>query len=189
MTERFAAVAIGCSSGGLDALERILPALPSAFPAAVIVVMHTTPESRNLLVELLGKRCRMPVSEARERSKILPGAIYVAPPGYHLLVEDNHTFSLSSDPKVSYARPSVDVLFESAAHAYGKRLIGVILTGANSDGSNGLRAIAEAGGMCLVQDPAGAEAQAMPEAALRTCMAARGMPLDEIAETLIEALK
>lgn len=189
MTGHFEAVAIGCSTGGLAALEQILPALPEGFPAALIVVMHTAPESRNLLVELLGKRCRLPVKEAQERNKILPGTIFVAPPAYHLLVEDDRTFSLSSDPKVSYARPSVDVLFESAAHAYGERLIGIILTGANHDGSAGLRAIADAGGLCLVQDPAGAEARAMPEAALKSCATARSVPLGKMAETLIEVVK
>lgn len=189
MTGHFEAVAIGCSTGGLAALERILPRLPAGFPAALIVVMHTVPESRNLLVELLGKRCRLPVQEAQERSEILPGRIYVAPPGYHLLVEDDRTFSLSSDPKVSYARPSVDVLFESAAHAYGERLVGIVLTGANHDGSAGLRAIAEAGGLCLVQEPSGAEARTMPEAALQASQAARSVPLEQMAETLIEVVK
>jgi len=189
MTQRFEAVAIGCSTGGLNALERILPALPGEFPAALIVVMHTAPESRSLLVELLGKRCRLPVREAQEGGEILPGTIYVAPPAYHLLVEDDRTFSLSTDAKVSYARPSVDVLFESAAHAYGERLIGVILTGANHDGSAGLRAVAEAGGLCLVQDPAGAEAHTMPESALAASAAARSVPLDKIAEALIEGVK
>lgn len=186
---RYDAVTIGCSTGGLAALEEFLPGLPADFPAALVVVMHTAPDSRNLLVSLLGQRCRMAVREAEEKCAIAPGTIYVAPPAYHLLIEDDRTFSLSTDKKVSYARPSVDVLFESAASAYRERLIGVILSGANHDGSDGLKTIAEYGGLCLVQEPSGAKARAMPEAALKACPSARRLPLGKMAETLIEEVK
>ncbi|MBS4097351.1 MAG: chemotaxis protein CheB [Sulfuricella sp.] len=185
----YQAVAIGCSTGGLAALEAILPALPADFPAALLVVMHSAPESRNLLVDLLARRCKLPVQEAEEKESVDPGKIYVAPPGYHLLIEDDHTFSLSNDAKVSYARPSLDVLFEAAADVYGSHLVGVVLTGANHDGAGGLKAIAAAGGLCLVQDPATAEARTMPESALKACPQARSVPLDELATVLIEVLK
>lgn len=183
---RYDAVAIGCSAGGLAALDRILPGLPADFPAAVIILMHSAPESRNLLVELLGRRCRMPVLEATEKNPLRPGTIYVAPPAYHLLIEDDRTFSLSADEKVNYSRPSIDVLFESAAHAFRERLIGLILSGANRDGSAGLRAVADVGGLCLVQDPADAQAAFMPEAAIQSCPLARVLTLEAIAQALIE---
>lgn len=189
MKSPFELVAIGCSTGGLAALEKILPQLPADFPAALVVVMHSVAGSRNLLVELLARQCRLPVREAAEKTAITPGTIFVAPPGYHLLIEDDRTFSLSTDPKVSYVRPSVDVLFETAANAFGKKLIGIVLTGANSDGSAGLGAIAENGGLCLVQDPSGAEARIMPETAIRSCKTARIVPLERMAETLTEVMK
>lgn len=186
---RYQAVVVGCSTGGLAALERFLPLLPADLPAVLVVVMHSAPESRNLLVDLLARRCRLAVKEAEEKEALLPGTIYVAPPGYHLLIEDDLSFSLSVDAKVSYARPSVDVLFESAANVYGEQLVGIVLTGANHDGSAGLAAIATAGGMCLVQEPSTAEAHSMPEAALQACPAARAVSLDELATILIETLK
>jgi two-component system, chemotaxis family, protein-glutamate methylesterase/glutaminase len=186
---RYQAVVVGCSTGGLAALERFLPLLPASFPAALVVVMHTAPESRNLLVELLARRCALPVKEAEEKEKLLSGRIYVAPPGYHLLIEDDRSFALSIDAKVCYARPSLDVLFEAAADAYGSHLIGVVLTGANHDGSAGLQAIASAGGLCLVQEPATAEARTMPDSALKACPDARTITLDVLANTLIEIVK
>lgn len=186
---RYQAVAVGCSTGGLAALERFLPFLPADFPAVVVVVMHTAPESRNLLVDLLARRCAMAVKEAEEKEIARPGKIYIAPPGYHLLVEDDRSFSLSVDAKVCYARPSLDVLFETAADAWGSHLVGIVLTGANNDGSAGLHAIGAAGGLCLVQEPTSAEARTMPEAALKTCPGARAVGLDELANILIETMK
>ena len=186
---RYQAIVVGCSTGGLAALERFLPLLPADLPVSLVVVMHYATESRNLLVDLLARRCHLAVKEAEEKEALLPATIYVAPPGYHLLIEDDRSFSLSVDAKVSYARPSVDVLFEAAAAVYGERLVGVILTGANHDGAAGLRAIAAAGGLCLVQEPASAEARAMPEAALQACPQARSVALDELATILIEVLK
>lgn len=186
---QYQVVTIGCSTGGLAALEAFLPQLPANFPAAVLVVMHAAPESRNLLVDLLARRCVLTVKEAEEKEFVLPGKIYIAPPGYHLLVEDDHSFSLSVDARVSYARPSVDVLFEAVADVYGNHSAGIILTGANHDGAAGLAAIAAAGGLCLVQEPATAEARTMPESALRACPGARKILLDNLANVLIEVVK
>lgn len=175
------AVVIGCSAGGLDALRILLEALPTGFPATVIIVAHTAPCSDNLLPTLLAKICRLPVSEAREREPVLPGHVYVAPPNYHLLIEQDRTFALSVDERVCFVRPSIDVLFQSAADAYGERLVGVILTGANSDGAQGLKAVKAVGGFTLVQDPASAYADTMPKAAIATGAADKVLPLDDLA--------
>lgn len=188
MTRNYDAVVIGCSFGGVAALERILPGLPADFPVPVVVVVHMGVEGINMLRDLLARHSRLRVVEAGELAAVAPGSVYVAPPGYHLLIEEDCTFSLSVDAKVSYARPSIDVLFESAADAYGERLIGVVLTGANSDGSHGLRAISAAGGLCLVQEPDTAEAREMPLAAIATGVVDHVVPLDNMAEYLIKAV-
>lgn len=188
MASRFDAVVIGCSSGGVAALERILSGLPADFHLAVVVVLHMGVDGISLLPDLLARHSRLPVVEAAEMAVVVPGWVYVAPPGYHLLIEEDRTFSLSVDAKVSYARPSIDVLFESAADAYGERLIGVILTGANSDGSQGLRAINAAGGLCLAQEPAAAEAREMPLAAIATGVVDHVVPLDDMADFLVKAV-
>jgi two-component system chemotaxis response regulator CheB len=182
------AVLIGCSAGGLDALRTVLAALPAGFPAAVIIVAHTAPGGDNLLPSLLAKICRLPVSEAREREPVLPGQVYVAPPNYHLLIEPNRVFALSVDERVCFVRPSIDVLFQSAADAYGERLIGVILTGANSAGAQGLRAVKAAGGYALVQDPVGAYADTMPKAAIATGVADKVLQLDDLAKEIVSQI-
>ena len=178
------AVVIGCSAGGLDALRTVLETLPTGFPSAVIIVAHIAPDCDSLLPSLLTKACRLPVSEAQEREPILPGHVYVAPPNYHLLIEPDRTFALSVDERVCFVRPSIDVLFHSAADAYGERLIGVVLTGANSDGAQGLKAVKAVGGLTLVQDPANAYADAMPKAAIATGAADKILPLDVLAEEI-----
>lgn len=178
------AVVIGCSAGGLDALCRVLSALPADFAAAVIIVAHTPPETNSLLPELLGNVCRLPVGEAVEREVIAPGRVYLAPPNYHLLIEPDRRFALSVDERVCYVRPAIDVLFASAADAYRDRLIGVILTGANNDGAEGLVSIKRNGGLTLVQDPKEAYADAMPKAAIETGAADRVLPLPELAKEL-----
>jgi two-component system chemotaxis response regulator CheB len=162
------ALVIGCSAGGLDALRIVLEALPAGYRLAVIIVSHSSPDGANLLPSLLAKSCRLPVSEAGEREPVLPGHVYVAPPNYHLLIEPNRSFALSVDQRVCFVRPSVDVLFQSAADVYGAGLIGLILTGANNDGAEGIKAIKAAGGLTLVQDPAEAYADVMPKAAIAT---------------------
>ena len=180
------AVVIGASAGAVDALSQILPALPADYPLPVLIVVHIPAERRNILAPLFQAKCRVIVREAEDKEPALPGTVYFAPPDYHLLVEEEGTLSLSSDELVLHSRPSIDVLFESAADAYGEGLIGVVLTGANPDGANGLRAIGTAGGTTIVEDPLEAYADAMPLAALKACPAARILPLPAIASYLME---
>lgn len=181
----YGAVVIGVSFGGLQALQAILPLLPADFPVPIMVVQHHNPQAGDFLALHLNKQCNLCVKVAEEKEKATAGNVYLAPANYHLLVEDDHTLSLSCDEKVNFARPSVDVLFESAADVYGSKLIGVILTGANSDGSEGLRCIQESGGVTVVQDPETAEAPNMPEAALANAKVDYVLPLHEIGIFLI----
>ena len=177
-------VVIGVSTGGVRALEILLGGLPGNFPLPVLVVSHISPDAGDGLANLLDERCPMQVKEADEQEVIVCGTAYIAPPNYHLLVEKGGSLSLSADPPVSYARPSIDVLFESAADAFGSGLIGVILTGANFDGSRGLQAVKRAGGIAIVQDPKDAEAGQMPLAALQATEADYVVPLEGIAPLL-----
>ncbi|OHC62774.1 MAG: glutamate methylesterase [Rhodocyclales bacterium GWA2_65_20] len=162
----FQAVVIGVSTGGLQALQKLLGQLPADFSLPILIVQHIRPDAGSGLAKLLDERCALRVKEADEQDEILPGTVYLAPPNYHLLVERAGFLSLSADPYVSFARPSIDVLFESAAEVFGPDLIGVVLTGANFDGSRGLQAIKQKGGIAIVQDPADAEARQMPQAAI-----------------------
>jgi two-component system chemotaxis response regulator CheB len=180
------AVVIGASAGALEALSVILPALPAGFGLPLIVVVHVPPDKRSMLAGLFQAKCRIPVREAEDKEPISRGTVYFAPPDYHLLIEAEKSLSLSSDEPVLFSRPSIDVLFESAADAYGAALIAVILTGANQDGARGMKAVVEANGVALVQNPDGAFASAMPEAAIRMCPGARVMSLDAIAAYLQE---
>jgi two-component system chemotaxis response regulator CheB len=179
------AVVIGASAGAVEALSILLPALPEHFPLPLMIVVHLPPQ-KSMLVELLRAKCRMGVQEAEDKEPIQPGQIYFAPPDYHLLVENDRRLSLSSEEPVLYSRPSIDVLFESAADAYGPRLVGIVLTGASSDGARGLRAVAEAGGILVVQRPDHASEPTMPQAALDSCPQAMCLDLEEIATYLIE---
>nr|WP_313521640.1 chemotaxis protein CheB [Brevundimonas diminuta] len=178
------AVAIGASAGGVQALLTLLPALPADFPWPIFIVLHVPADRGNVLAPLFEAKCRLEVKEAEDKETARPGVIYFAPSDYHLLVESNGDLALSSDEAVNYSRPSIDVLFESAADAYGAGLTGVILTGANEDGAAGLSAVAAAGGIALVEEPAAAYAQAMPQAARNACDAALALPLERIAEHL-----
>jgi two-component system chemotaxis response regulator CheB len=178
------AVVIGASAGAVDALSVILPALPAGFRLPVMVVVHVPPNKRSVLAELFSAKCRVPVREAEDKEPISGGTIYFAPPDYHLLVEVNKCLSLSSDEPVLFSRPSIDVLFESAADAYGSALIAIVLTGANHDGAKGMQAVAEAGGIAFVQNPDGAFASAMPAAVIKRCPSARVMSLNAIADHL-----
>ena len=180
------AVVVGASAGALEALSVILPKLPSGFRLPVIVVVHVPPEKRSVLSELFQAKCRLAVREAEDKESISGGTIYFAPPNYHLLVEAEKTLSLSSDEPVLFSRPSIDVLFESAADAYGPTLIAIVLTGANQDGAAGLRAVVDAGGTAIIQNPRGAFASAMPEAAMASCPRAQVRSLEEIAKYLQE---
>ena len=165
-TARYEAVVMGVSYGGLKALENILPIISSDFPAPIMVVQHQDPLADDFLAKHLNRLSQVQVKVAEEKEKAVAGVVYLAPANYHLLVEDNHTLSLSIDEKVNFARPAIDVLFERGADAWQARLIGIILTGANHDGSQGLQRIKKLGGLAIVQDPQTAQAQAMPESAL-----------------------
>ena len=178
-----AAVVVGTSAGGVEALGLLLPALRADCPVAVLVVVHLPRERPSLLIELYRTRCALPVLEATDKQHIECGHVYFAPPDYHMLVDVNESgpaLALSVDEPVHYSRPSIDVLFESAAEVWGARLMGVILTGANHDGAAGLRAVARAGGFTVVQDPLEAAASAMPAAALRGGPAHQTLGLAEI---------
>ncbi|MBN9047273.1 MAG: chemotaxis protein CheB [Rhizobiales bacterium] len=179
-------VVIGASAGAFDALLAILPALPAGFRLPVIVVVHIPPGKRSLLADIFRSRCRLSVGEAEDKEPIRSGMIYFAPPDYHLLVERDKSLSLSRDAPILFSRPSIDVLFESAAEAYGLALIAVVLTGGNQDGALGLSSVKAVGGTALVQDPREAFAPAMPEAALRVCPDAHILSLDAIARYLRE---
>lgn len=174
------AVAIGASAGAVQALLAILPALPASFSLPVLVVVHVPPDRTNVLAPLFQSKCRIRVKEAEDKEPIEGGVIYFAPSDYHLLVETDRTLALSSDEAVNYSRPSIDVLFESAADAYGEGLLGVILTGANNDGAAGLRALVAVGGVAIVEDPHEAYASAMPSAALESAPTATIMTHDQI---------
>ncbi|MDO6413560.1 chemotaxis protein CheB [Sphingomonas sp. BIUV-7] len=177
-------MAIGASAGAIQALSRILPELPEQYRIPILIVVHV-PADGSDLPQLFRTKCRLAVKEAEDKEPILPGTIYFAPPDYHLLVEPDRTISLSLDAPVLYSRPSIDVLFESAADAYGADLTGIILTGANEDGADGLVAVAQAGGVALVEDPAEAFAKAMPSGALARCPQATRLSLDAITARLL----
>ena len=178
-------VAIGTSLGGTSALQVLLPALPSNWPAAVTLIFHRAQDAGDTLERFLRKYSPMPVTEAQDKTPIMPGHLYYAPADYHLLVEDNH-FALSTEAAVSYARPSIDVLFESAAEMYGERVAGVILTGAGRDGAAGLGSIKARGGLTVVQSPDTAECASMPNAAIATGKVDKVLPLEEIVPFLMK---
>jgi len=177
---KYKVIVIGVSTGGLKAIKAILSVLPSEFALSIIIVMHRHKETDGYLERSLDDACKMHVKQADEKEEIKAGIVYVAPPNYHLLIEDNYTFSISVEGPVNYARPSVDVVFESAAEVYREGLIGIILTGANKDGSLGLKKIKEAGGLAIVQTPETSEAAEMPMAAIAAVDPDYVLPLDEI---------
>lgn len=181
ITPAYEAVVIGASAGAVEALSAILPDLPAGYPLAVMVVVHVPPDRESVIAELLARKCQVAVKEAEDKEPIVPGTVYFAPPNYHLLVESDRRLSLSADEPVLHSRPSIDVLFESAADAYGSGLVGVVLTGANSDGAAGLRAVCDAGGAGVVQSPDEAYVATMPRAALAACPAAKVLSLPEVA--------
>ncbi len=180
------AIVIGCSVGGLNALRILLQGLPRNLPVPIIINAHVAADGTNLLPHLLANQCCLPVTEAREREPILPGRVYIAPPNYHLLVEIDKHFALSVDEHVCYVRPSIDVLFTTAAEAYREHLLGILLTGANNDGTQGMHTIKALGGQTIVQDPTTAEADIMPKAVIAMGVADRILPLSGIANTLRE---
>jgi len=180
----FEAVVLGVSAGGMHALKTIVQALPAAFSLPIAIVQHLGPQSEAYLAEHLNRFSAIEVKEAEDKETLRPGTAYLAPAGYHLLIEPDRSFSLSVDDKVNYSRPSIDLLFESAADAFGDALIGVVLTGANSDGAHGLRAIKQRGGLAVVQNPDTAEASRMPRAALAATAVDHIVDLERIAMLL-----
>ncbi|MFL6229067.1 MAG: chemotaxis protein CheB [Pyrinomonadaceae bacterium] len=178
-------VVIGTSYGGLTALQTLLPALARGFPLPVVVVQHRRKDNDDGLCDFLRKRSHLPFGEPNDKEAIEPGRVYLAPRDYHLLIAEG-SFALLTDSPVIHARPSIDVLFESAADAYRERVVGVILTGANRDGGHGLARIKALGGLAVVQDPQTAESPAMPTAALAATEVDQVLPLSDIAPFLNE---
>jgi two-component system, chemotaxis family, protein-glutamate methylesterase/glutaminase len=173
-------VVVGTSWGGLAALRTLVAGLPDSFQMAVTLVQHRHKDSDHLLRTLLQERSTLRVFEVEDKMPLEHGHIYVAPPNYHTLLEPGY-FSLSTDAPVRFSRPSIDVTFSSAADSYTHRTVGIVLTGANADGSEGLRRISDRGGLAIVQDPASAESPAMPAAAQKAVPRARTMTLEAIA--------
>jgi two-component system chemotaxis response regulator CheB len=181
----YAAVVIGVSAGGMEALKVLVPALPASFPLPIAIVQHRNERSDGFLAAYLNKMAGILVSEAEDKEPLCAGHVYLAPAGYHLLIESDRSFSLSVDLPVNYSCPSIDVLFESAADVFAKSVIGIVLTGANADGARGLKAIKARGGLTIVQDPSTAEAMDMPRAALEATPVDHVVDLAQIAPLLI----
>lgn len=182
----YRAIVIGASAGGLQAIKTIVTSLTATFGIPIIVAQHLSPLTDRSWIGLINNKSALTVKEADEKERISPGTIYIAPANYHLLIEREETFSLSIDPKVNYARPSIDVLFESAADVYGSHLIGVVLTGANNDGAGGLRQIKDKGGLAIVQQPETAESSCMPLAAIAATQVDYILPLEEIVSLFVK---
>ncbi len=161
-----AVIAVGASAGALEALLELLPPLPERFQVPIVVVVHVPPDRGNGLPAVLARECRLEVVEAEDKMPLVAGRVVFAPPGYHLLLEAHGAVALSAEEAVQFSRPSIDVLFESAADAFGPRVLGILLSGANADGALGLALIARAGGLTWVQSPESARVSAMPRAAL-----------------------
>lgn len=178
------AIVIGASAGAIASLTQLLPPLGPDYPLPILVTVHVPPDQASSIPSLLQAKCRVTIKEAEDKEFICPGTVYFAPPDYHVLVEKDRSLSLSNEEPVSYARPSIDVLFESAADVYGKTLLALILSGANHDGARGSRSVLKAGGIVLVQLPESAAARLMPEATLAACPDARAMSLSDINQLL-----
>ncbi|OOM82083.1 chemotaxis response regulator protein-glutamate methylesterase [Clostridium puniceum] len=182
-------IVIGASAGGMEAIKTILMPFGEGFAASILIVQHLSTHSDGYMARYLNERCKINVKEADEKEKIVEGNAYIAPSNYHLLVEKDETLSLTVDPKVNYSRPAIDILFDSAAEVYRDELIGVILTGANSDGSKGLKKIKELGGLTIVQDPSTAEADFMPKAAIKITEVDYILSLNKISNKLIKLVE
>jgi two-component system, chemotaxis family, protein-glutamate methylesterase/glutaminase len=167
LTRGIDAVVIGASAGGVEVLSALLSVIPANCRVSFFVVVHIPRERPSLLPEVFGSRCALPVREAEDKEPVQPGTVYFAPPDYHMLIDKGPALALSGDEPVHFSRPSIDVLFDSAADIYGERLMGIILTGANQDGAEGLAAIGLAGGRTVVQDPETAAVAYLPQAAIQ----------------------
>ena len=181
----YQAIVIGASAGGFEVFTQILPQFDKHFSIPVIVVQHLHPDHTGSMATLLNERAQITIKEADEKEPLNPGHIYFAPANYHLLIEKDKTFSLSIDAKVNYSRPSIDVLFESAVNAFRSRLVGLLLSGANSDGAAGLRKIKNAGGITIVQNPETAYAAAMPGSAMALFNVDYVLNPDQIVSTIM----
>lgn len=179
-------IIIGASAGGVSALLTLLSPLPAAYPLPIVAVLHLLPRHESQLGSVLGHHLALPVREPRDKEPVRAGAVYVAAADYHLLIEADRSFAFSSEPPVSFARPSIDVLMHSAADAYGPALAGVLLTGANMDGAEGMAAIRAAGGLTIVQQPQDADVATMPEAAIARCAPSHILPLKDIRALLLQ---
>jgi two-component system chemotaxis response regulator CheB len=186
MTRRFDLIVIGGSAGAIEVLGQVLARLTRAFTPAVAIVIHLPAEGPNVLHEVLARPGSPPMKLAEDKEPIVPGTVYFAPPDYHLLVESGRTFALSQDERVHFSRPAIDVLFESAADAYGERLMGIVLSGANADGAAGLRAVADAGGLTVVQSIESADVIAMPAAALQAAPGSMQLDASALGDLLVE---
>lgn len=180
------AVVVGASAGAVEALSTLLPLLPRTFSLPIVIVVHLPADRPSLLTEVFRNKCLLQVEEIEDKVPLQGGTIYFAPPDYHVLIDTGLWFSLDSDVPVMYSRPSIDVLFESAAEVYHERLIGVILSGANHDGAAGLQKIIAAGGRGLIQNQQSAAATTMVQAAAALCPTAEVLSLEQIARVLME---
>ncbi|GAB1418322.1 chemotaxis protein CheB [Bacteroidales bacterium] len=178
--EKINAVVIGTSAGGLKALKSIVEALPADFDLPVFIVQHLNPQSGGFLPSYLSQFTQLRVKEAEPNETVVNGTVYIAPANYHLLIEKDKKLSLTVDEKVNFSRPSIDILFESAAEVYLEQLLGILLTGANNDGSKGIIRIHQLGGITIAQHPASAEVKAMPQSAIETGAVNWVLHLDEI---------
>ena len=181
----YSVVGIGTSWGGLAAMSRLLGDLPGDFSLPVVVVQHRSKDSDRLLTELLQDATDLKVCEVEDKEPLMPGTVHIAPANYHVLIDAGY-LSLTLEEPVRFSRPSIDVMFSSAADTYGSGAIGVVLTGANEDGARGLYHIAKRGGRALVQDPRTAEIPIMPDAALKAVPSAEVLTLEALAPRLIE---
>jgi two-component system chemotaxis response regulator CheB len=183
---QYEAIVIGVSSGGMNAMNILFSLLPKDFNTPIIIVQHIGARSDTQLIKLLNDKSNVSIKEADEKEKIEQEKVYIAPPNYHLMIEKDKTFSLTIDERVNYARPSIDVLFESAAEAYKDKLIGVVLTGSNNDGTNGIKRIQECGGLTIIQDPDSAESSYMPASAITAIKPDYILSLEDIIKLLIK---
>ncbi len=183
---KYEAIVIGTSSGGINAIKLITSALPEKFSIPLIIVLHIGKYSDSGWINLLNEKCKLTIKEADEKEEIKPGNIYIAAPNYHLLIEKDKTFSFTIDERVNFARPSIDVTFECAAEAYKDKLIGIILTGSNNDGTAGMKEIKKNGGLVIAQDPATAESSYMPAAVISGVETDHVLPLNDIVNLLIK---
>ncbi len=188
MTDEIQTIVMGASAGGIEAISAILSELRLELRAPIVIVVHMPSAKDSQLVTLLQSKCRRPMIEVEDKQPLELGCVYLAPPDYHVLFEDESSLALSSDEQVNYSRPSIDVLFETAADVFAEHSLGIILTGANRDGAQGLGEIMRVGGLGLVQEPTEAHCRAMPEAAIAACPTARVMNLQEISQYLNERI-